>query len=162
MNKKVAIIRHAKSAWDYGIKDHERPLADRGIKDAHLVSSTLKGAFHPDLILASDANRARSTASIFISNLGMDAKKIHLNRDLYDFSGENLIEVIKNCDDIYNDLLIFGHNHALTFFVNKFGDTYIDNVPTSGVVIIEFDIQHWWNLKKGKTIKTIFPKHLRK
>jgi phosphohistidine phosphatase len=162
MNKKLAIFRHAKSSWDDNVNDHERPLTDRGIQDVHLVSSILKGEFHPDLILSSDATRARSTASIFTSNLGIDVKKILLNRDLYDFSGENLTEVIKNCDDIYNDLLIFGHNHALTFFVNKFGDTYIDNVPTSGVVIIEFDIQHWWNLKKGKTIKTIFPKHLRK
>lgn len=161
MNRKIALVRHAKSAWNYGVKDHERPLEDRGIRDANLVSNTLKGHFYPDLVLSSDAVRAKSTASIFAINLGIDEREIHLNRRLYDFSGDNLIEVIKNCDDCVYNLLIFGHNDALTYFVNQFGDANIDNVPTSGLVIIEFYIPRWSDLKKGKTIQTLFPKHLR-
>ena len=57
--------------------------------------------------------------------------------------------------------MVFGHNHAITHFVNKFGDKFIDNVPTCGVVIIEFDIDEWRNIKKGKTVKTIFPREFR-
>src|SRR5690606_306209 len=102
-----------------------------------------------------------STASIFLSNLNVN-NKVLLNPDLYDFSGEKLIEVITSCDDAHQDIMVFGHNHALTFFVNKFGDRYINNVPTCGVVVIDFDINHWKDLKKGKTIQTIFPKDLRK
>ncbi|WP_111307193.1 SixA phosphatase family protein [Confluentibacter sediminis] len=159
--KKLIIARHAKSSWEYDVVDHERPLNDRGLKDAHKVSNELKDKLNPELVLSSDALRARSTANIFISNLNIDTDKLYLNHDLYDFSGEKLIKVIKSCNDIYKELMIFGHNHAITYFVNKFGDKHIDNVPTSGVVIIEFDILNWKDLKLGKTINTIFPRDLK-
>ena len=80
---------------------------------------------------------------------------------LYDFSGGTLLDVIRNCDSSINSLLIFGHNHAITSFVNTYGNVYIDNVPTSGVVIIEFDINDWKNLQQGITINTIFPSDLK-
>lgn len=162
MSKKIILIRHAKSSWETNVTDHERPLNDRGVRDAHLVSNFIKNELHPDLVISSDANRAKSTASIFIANLNIATNKVRLNTDLYDFSGENLIKVIKSCDDSHHEIMIFGHNHALTFFVNKFGNIYVDNVPTCGVVIIEFDIDAWTDLKKGKTIRTVFPKDLKK
>jgi phosphohistidine phosphatase len=83
------------------------------------------------------------------------------NHELYDFSGENLIKVLKSVDNSINNLMVFGHNHAITHFVNTYGDTFIDNVPTCGVVIIEFDIENWKNLKSGKTTKTLFPRDLK-
>lgn len=160
MSKRIIIVRHAKSSWEGNEMDHERPLIERGIQDAHLVSNTLRNKIHPDLILSSDANRARSTASIFLSNLNV-SNKVYLTPDLYDFSGEKLVKVVTSCDDAHDALMVFGHNHALTFFVNKFGDKPIGNVPTSGVVIMDFDINHWKDLKKGKTTQTIFPKDLK-
>ena len=63
-------------------------------------------------------------------------------------------------NDVMN-VLIFGHNSAITDFVNKFGDVYIDNVPTSGLVCINFEINNWKDLKKGKTVTTLFPKELK-
>ena len=159
--KKLIVVRHAKSSWEHHVIDHERPLNDRGLDDAHKVSKYIKNKLNPDLVLSSDALRAKSTANIFISNLGIDTNKVHLNHDLYDFSGENLVRVIKSCNDIDNELMVFGHNHAITYFVNKYGDQYIDNVPTCGVVIMEFDILHWGHLKSGKTINTIFPRDLK-
>ena len=158
MGKRIIIVRHAKSSWQYDVRDHERPLSDRGIKDAHKISHECRKILNPDLIISSDATRARTTASIFISNLLIEKKVVHLNPNLYDFSGEKLIEVIKAFQNELNEILIFGHNHAITFFVNKFGDKYFDNVPTCGLVIIEFDINQWNDLKKGKTIKTMFPR----
>jgi phosphohistidine phosphatase len=57
--------------------------------------------------------------------------------------------------------MVFGHNHAITAFVNAYGSVYIDNVPTCGVVIIDFDINNWKDLNKGKTVKTLFPRDLK-
>jgi phosphohistidine phosphatase len=54
--------------------------------------------------------------------------------------------------------MIFGHNHALTAIANTYGDTYIDNIPTCGVVIIKFNISNWSQLAPGKIVKTIFPR----
>ncbi|MDO5980691.1 SixA phosphatase family protein [Flavivirga spongiicola] len=160
--KKLILIRHAKSSWKHNVIDHERPLNDRGFKDANLVSNDLKERpLNIDLVLSSDAMRAKTTANIFVSNLKIDTGIVHLNHELYDFSGTNLIEVLKACDDSVNTLMLFGHNHAITAFVNTYGDSYIDNVPTSGVVVIDFDIANWKNLNKGKTVRTLFPRDLK-
>ena len=60
----------------------------------------------------------------------------------------------------YNNLILFGHNSAITDFVNKFGDIFIDNVPTSGFVSIKFDCDSWETINKGKTDKIIFPRDI--
>jgi len=159
--RKITLVRHAKSSWEYNLTDHERPLNQRGINDAHIVSKAIYNKIKPDLILSSDAVRAKTTAQIFVSNLKIDSENIHLNNVLYDFSGNDLMRVIKNCDNSVGELMIFGHNNAITNFVNAFGSVYIDNVPTSGVTIIEFEIENWKDLKKGKTLETIFPRDLK-
>ncbi|GAA4944383.1 histidine phosphatase family protein [Algibacter agarivorans] len=160
--KKIIIVRHAKSSWEHNVTDHERPLNDRGYSDANLVSSHFKdNSLNIDFVISSDAMRTKTTANIFISNLNIDKNIFRLNHDLYDFSGSNLVEVVKRCEDSIDNLMVFGHNHAITAFVNTYGDSYIDNVPTCGVVIIAFDIKSWNNLKSGSTIKTLFPRDLK-
>jgi phosphohistidine phosphatase len=39
--KNLILIRHAKSNWDAPLQDLDRPLDQRGMKDAHLVSSRI-------------------------------------------------------------------------------------------------------------------------
>lgn len=159
--KKLIVVRHAKSSWEHQVIDHERPLNSRGIKDANTVSKLLKTEkLQIDSILCSDAVRTQKTAQIFISNLNLDNTLLSLSYDLYDFEGRNLIEVIKNGSNAINTLMVFGHNHAITSFVNHYGNKFIENVPTCGVVIIDFDIDSWVNLKKGNTISTLFPKEI--
>ncbi|MDA9070232.1 histidine phosphatase family protein [Arenitalea sp.] len=160
--KKLVLVRHAKSSWEHDVTDHQRPLKKRGFKDADMVSNSFKKiSLTADFLISSDAIRAKTTAEIFISNLNMDESIVRFTHDLYDFSGKSLLRVIKSCDDIINTLMVFGHNHALTDFVNTYGDKYIDNVPTSGLVIIEFDIDNWKDLKPGKTCYTLFPRDLK-
>lgn len=160
--KKIIIVRHAKSSWKHDVIDHERPLNNRGNSDANLVSNYFsENGLNVDFVISSDAIRTKSTANIFISNLNIDKSIFHLNHDLYDFSGSNLVKVIKGCNDSIDNLMVFGHNHAITAFVNTYGDSYIDNVPTCGVVIIAFDIESWKDLKSGSTIKILFPRDLK-
>ncbi|AJR04128.1 SixA phosphatase family protein [Siansivirga zeaxanthinifaciens] len=160
--KKLILIRHAKSSWKFNVIDHERPLETRGLNDALLVSKhLLRSQLEVDLVLCSDAIRTKKTAEIFNNCLKIDEKHIVFNHDLYDFEGSSLLKVIKSCNNSVDTLMVFGHNHALTYFVNTFGDRYIDNVPTSGVVIIEFNIDNWKDLKQGKTLQTLFPKDFR-
>lgn len=160
--KKITLVRHAKSSWKFNVIDHERPLNKRGENDAHLVSNWFhKFGIDVDMVFSSDAVRAKTTANIFITNLKIDQNIVSFEHDLYDFSGANLVRFIKSCDDAIDNLMIFGHNHAITAFVNTFGDMAIDNVPTCGVVILHFNIDSWKKLSQGKTIKTVFPKNLK-
>ncbi len=159
--KKIILVRHAKSSWEFNISDHERLLNSKGNNDAHKVSQAIYGKIKPELIVSSDAKRAKTTAEIFISNLKINPENLVLNNLLYDFSGHDLLRVIKSCDNSVNELMIFGHNNAITNFVNAYGSIYIDNVPTCGVTIIEFKIENWNEIIKGKTIETIFPRDLK-
>ena len=141
--KKLTLIRHAKSSWEHDVIDHERPLNDKGFNDANNLSGYLKNKnIIIDVVLSSDAIRAKTTADIFLKNLKIDASLMQLNHDLYDFSGSNLIKVVKSCNNNVNSLMVFGHNHAITAFVNTFANKFIDNVPTCGVVTIEFEIDN--------------------
>lgn len=160
--KTLILIRHAKSSWKHNVIDHERPLNNRGKSDSMLVSNYLADkALNPGSVLISDANRTKLTADQFIKMLQLKPEIIQYKNELYDFSGYDLISVIKSCDANINRLMIFGHNHAITAFVNTYGDKYVENVPTCGVVIIEFDINDWSDLKPGKTLMTLFPKDLK-
>ena len=160
--KKIILIRHAKSSWKHNVVDHERPLSNRGNNDAILVANHLiEKRLSPDLVLVSDAMRTRLTAETFIKTLHLDRNKVEYNHDLYDFSGYDLVRVIKKCDSKVDTLMVFGHNHAITAFVNTYGNEYIENVPTCGVVVINFEIDYWSDLKQGETMNTVFPRDLK-
>ncbi|MFB0910222.1 MAG: histidine phosphatase family protein [Flavobacterium sp.] len=160
--KNLILIRHAKSNWDAPLKDVDRPLDQRGMKDAHLVSSNILD-FIPKtyVIWSSIAKRASDTALIFAQNILYPIECIDYKKGLYTFDENQLEEVIKSCDTVFDSIIVFGHNAAITNFVNKFGDVSIDNVPTSGFVSIEFDTESWIEIKKGKTKKIIVPKDLK-
>ena len=160
--KILYLVRHAKSSWEYNVEDHKRPLKKRGVKDAFLVCKTLKNKeVSPFLILSSDAVRAKTTAELFIKNLELDSVDFSLKKSLYDFSGNQLMNVITSCDNSIDKLMVFGHNYAITNFVNTYGSKEIDNVPTCGFVEIHFEIDSWEQLKKGVTVKNVFPKDLK-
>ncbi len=160
--KEIIFIRHAKSSWDYDVSDRERPLKKRGINDSHLVSSYFKQFnFTPDAIFTSPAVRARKTCKIFVENLDISNGSLKIQEAIYDFGGNQLIGFIKSLDKKLNNIMIFGHNHALTSIVNSFGSKYIDNVPTSGLIHLRFDIDNWKDIKKGITILTVFPRDLK-
>jgi len=160
--KKLIIVRHGKSSWKYDVSDIERSLKKRGIADAISVCNEFKiMKLTPEIVFSSPAKRAFETCNIFLENLDFPYIKPRISTQLYDFGGNNLINFIKSINNNYNNVMIFGHNNAMTSFTNIYGDIYIDNLPTSGLVIFEFDIDDWKDLKPGKTVKIIIPKDLR-
>lgn len=160
--KTITFVRHGKSSWGYEVSDKDRPLKERGINDALLVSNTFKktmGAI--DFIYSSPANRALHTSMIFTRTLGFDLDKFQVNNSLYDFSGNDVLQFLKGLDNGLESVMIFGHNYAFTSLVNTLGDTYIENVPTSGLVQIQFKVSDWNELSEGTTSTKLFPKDLK-
>lgn len=159
--KKLILIRHGKSSWEMPIEDHERPLTNKGIKNSNFIFEKIqKNLPERFLIWSSTAKRAHDTAKIFNEVLNIPQELTVLKNDLYTFDASSLTKIIKNCKDTVPSLIIFGHNNAITDFVNTFGNKYIENVPTSGVVILEFEGESWDIIKNGKVIETLFPKDL--
>ncbi len=160
--KKIIFVRHGKSSWEYDVSDVDRPLKKRGNTDAGLVSEAFSSCdIRPEVVFSSPAKRAFETCKIFVRNLKIIEENVRINEDLYDFGGQNVVQFIKLMPDKYKTVIIFGHNHALTSIVNTYGNIYIDNLPTSGLVAIAFDIDNWKDLKQGETVKTIFPRDLK-
>ena len=160
--KSLILVRHAKSSWDFPVMDKQRPLIDLGIKNIQKVGrKAMEYLPKNHTIWSSTAVRASQTAKLFCESASLDQNQIIFKDSLYTFDGHNLESEIKKCDSDVENLILFGHNEAITNFVNKFGDKIIVNVPTAGLVFLQFEQNSWQNITKGKTIKVIFPKEIK-
>lgn len=158
--KELILIRHAKSAWDYPVDDRDRPLAEKGIRDIIRVTRELKGLPVPEAVFSSPANRALHTCMIAMKILDYSYDLLTISNQLYDFEGRQVAELVMQLDEKIQRVMLFGHNHAFTALANKWGDIVLDNVPTSGAICIQFDVDKWQDLNSGRTSFTIFPKTL--
>ncbi len=160
--KRLILVRHGKSAWGQNLPDDQRPLKKRGEKDGLLVARTFSTFFQkPVTLWSSPAVRALSTANIFKSELDVEDQYFNIKSSIYTFNSGDLYHQIQNCNPEIDTLMVFGHNPAMTNLVNNLGDSYVDNVPTTGLTVIDFETNSWKNLKNGKTILSLFPKNLR-
>lgn len=156
------MVRHAKSSWEHDVIDHKRPLKGRGFRDATLVSKYVANLVPaPEKIITSDATRALTTAEYFKKEMNISDDDFITNHSLYDFGGRNVMEIIKRLDNKWNRVMIVGHNHAFTSIANMLGNKYIDNLPTCGFVMIEFEEDKWEDVTSGKTVNTVFPRDLK-
>jgi len=160
--KKLYLVRHAKSSWEFDLDDHERPLSERGLHDAPLVAGHLKEKIEfPDKIISSDAVRAKTTAVLYLKSWGIETSKLELNAKLYDFNGREVEQIVRSTSNNINCLMIFGHNNAMTSLVNKWGDLDIDNISTAAFTEIVFKQKTWADIEKGITKRYIKPKQLK-
>ena len=160
--KELMLVRHGKSSWDYDVSDRDRPLKPRGIGDAHLIARALSPDFTiPDAVFSSPANRALHTCMILTRELGIPMDIVRIAPELYDFGGSGLRDFVHGLGDELHRVMLFGHNHAMTHTVNAWGDRYIENVPTSGFVHLEFGDTDWRDINFGKTRRVLFPKELK-
>ncbi|AWA30894.1 histidine phosphatase family protein [Flavobacterium magnum] len=159
--KNLILIRHAKSNWDDPVSDKQRTLTVNGLRDATLVAQHIKSHLPKKYqVWSSDAHRAVGTARAF-AIVFRENVEIDFSEDLYTFDALKLESIVRSIPDDYDCVIIFGHNEAITDFVNTFGSIFIDNVPTAGFVSIKFDTDSWQHISKGVTDKTVFPRDLR-
>ncbi len=160
--KTLYLIRHAKSSWEFDVDDHERPLNERGMKDAPLIAAHIKSLIKvPGRIISSDAIRAKTTAILYLQSLGIPQEQLELEPKLYEFEGSRVANIIRSCADDIDVLMVFGHNNAITSVVNQLGDRKIDNVSTAAFTAITFEQDTWAAIKDGITQHYIKPKQLK-
>jgi phosphohistidine phosphatase len=160
--KKLYLIRHAKSSWDNpGLVDFERPLNKRGLKDAAKMGKALKQSlFKPDYIITSSARRAHETAEIIAAKIEYPIEKVVIEEKIYDATTYDLVEIITELDDDLDTVVVFGHNPGMTSLANLLNDVKIDNIPTCGIFVIEFDVKFWRKIsgRNGTFVSFDFPK----
>jgi phosphohistidine phosphatase len=111
-NRKLVLFRHAKSAWP-DVPDHERPLAERGIRAAPVMGRWLRGAgVVPDLVLCSTARRARETWQFAQAGLAASPPASFEDR-IYGEDATGLLALIREVPPATGTLLLIGHNPAI-------------------------------------------------
>lgn len=107
-------MRHAKSDQSANMADIERPLNERGLRDAEKMGVWLKAQkIIPDRIVSSPALRARQTTQIVCKQLGRDFKDIIWDERVYEAGLGNLLDVISDHKQNANCLMLTGHNPVL-------------------------------------------------
>lgn len=157
MAKTLLILRHAKSSWAEAEKsDKDRALKAKGISDivntARSFAPKVQGL---DLIITSSANRAVHTAILFAETIGFPHDKIRIEPMVYQADEGELLEMIKSLPDAHQCVMVVGHNPTLTYLVNRFVANRIHELPTSGLVGVEFDINRWSELAPEK-VNSVF------
>lgn len=151
--KFLLLIRHAKSDWDDpSMKDIDRPLNDRGKKDAPIMAQRLLDKkIKIDAFISSPAKRARKTAEAFVKEYKKDKGDIIFDDKLYLAEPETFLEVIRQADNDFDTIAIFSHNPGITDFANSMNEEVrTDNIPTCGVFAIRVDTKKWKHIEEAK------------
>lgn len=133
--RKLVLFRHAKSAWP-DVPDHERPLANRGRRDAPAMGRWLRDVgCVPDWVLCSTACRARETWQLAETGLGA-APPVTFERGVYQASAAGLLGLIRRVPPAVGTLLVVGHDPAIQETALMVAATALDAVaaPEPGTV----------------------------
>ena len=152
--KTLFLIRHAKSSWgDTALPDKDRPLDDRGKRDAPKMGKRLaKRDVKPDLILSSPAMRALTTAEIMAKKLDYKLKDIVVDDRLYAGAVDDLLNVIHKLGDKLERVMLFGHNPELTELAHRLSSE-ITHMPTCAVAEFTFNAKSWSKIGKANLEK---------
>lgn len=151
--KTLYLVRHAKSSWDDPFQDDfDRPLNDRGRRDAPRMAKRLKEReIYPDLLISSPAQRALSTCMLMAETAGYPATNIQTDRRLYHASDEQILKIVHEIHNNNDSVVLFSHNPGLTEFANRLvAEPITDNIPTCGVVCVELPVASWKDITWGQ------------
>lgn len=153
--KRLLVLRHAKSSRaDASLEDWHRPLNDRGREDAPRVGEWLRERpVQPDLILTSDAVRARSTAQAVAKVIGI-TKEIVQEPGLYLAKPADIIDILAATPVDAQTVMIVGHNPGLEELVQQLTGDHIGLV-TAALVDLEIPIEHWSQLQNEPTASIV-------
>jgi phosphohistidine phosphatase len=143
--KTLILVRHAKSSWDApGLSDIDRPLNERGKKDAPEMANRLKARkLHIDLFVSSTAKRARKTAKYFAEEFDVKKDDIKLVEDLYLATTSAFQKTISELSDKHDVVAVFSHNPGITEFANSLTNVRIDDMPTCSMFALSIDTNSW-------------------
>lgn len=147
--KTLYLVRHAKATREEGRPDAERPLSERGRRDARKMGKRLaRRKTQPDLIVSSPARRALTTARIIGRRIGYSAKDIAVEGRLYPGRMAQLLVVIRGLRGRVNCVMLFGHNPGLLNLASHLSPT-IARLPTCAVAEFHFREKSWANVGSG-------------
>jgi len=143
-------MRHAKSSWDFeDLSDHDRPLNKRGRQDAPLMGRELMSReVTLDLLIASSAVRALTTATLVANELEYDTEKIAVEEGIYKADRAELLSIIKNIPNQFDSVMLVGHNNTISELANALSPDLVPTMSTAAVLGLTFECNTWAEIKK--------------
>lgn len=145
-------MRHAKSTWiEDSLNDFDRPLNERGMKDAPRMGRYLKELdIVPDHIICSPALRAKQTILKVSEELDLESEKIIWDEDLYFRGSTSYIHALKRVNGKSSVILITGHFPMVSDVVSTLiGRELTEHFSTAAIACVEVNIENWDDLDEG-------------
>jgi len=155
--RRLLLFRHAKATVATGHHDHKRALIDRGRRDAARIATFLKvSGLVPELVVHSDAHRARETAETAL-DLWPRSVEARCEPRLYEASRPEVEAIVRALPDAFATIMLVGHNPSVADVANHLVGEGAEfdlmrlssKFPTAGVAAIEFAAAHWRDVKPG-------------
>lgn len=145
--KRLTLIRHAKSSWDHPeLRDIDRPLAQRGLRDAPRIGKYLLERWIVfDQIISSPAKRAHETAKLVAHNMWRDEWAIETSTLLYESwnsDGNDILEYVSKHAKGESTAIV-GHNDSFERLALRLSQWEICRFPTCAVASFVFEIEDW-------------------
>lgn len=152
--KVLYLVRHAQSSWnDAKLADRERPLTDKGKRDATKMGKRLaESEVAVDVIVSSPAQRAHATAEVIARKLDFKRKDIVQDERLYSGEVDDLLQLIQEVGGDHKRVMLVGHNPLISELVLHLAGKDV-NLPTCAVAVLRFDTKSWAKIARKKLEK---------
>jgi phosphohistidine phosphatase len=162
--KTLLLMRHAKSSWkNQEVADHERPLKERGKKDAPLMGKLIfEKELIPQLIISSSAVRSRLTAEAFVESVNYNGEVEYID-SFYMAEPATYLEKLRTLPDELERVMIIGHNPGLEGLVQILSHR-VESLSTSAIAYLVLPIKEWQELSEdtdGELIELWRPRDFR-
>ncbi len=140
------------------------PAGNRSFLLRYRNSEGVERKLKLDCIVSSSAKRAEQTVRILAKAIDYPRKRICFSEAIYLADENGLYRILRSCDDKVNTLLLVGHNFGITDFAASISGTQIKNIPTCGIVAMEFDMDSWQQVQPntGRLLFFDWPKKYKK
>ncbi len=158
----LMLMRHGKAARQFEeLTDYERPLTERGVRDAVLIHELIgEAGLEVDRVIASGARRARLTGEIIAGLAGLPLSSLQLEEQLYLSETETLLTSLRQLPEGVRSPLLVAHNPGMQELVSLLAGSDIGRFPTSGTALLRFSGAAWDELAPSavELLELITPK----
>ena len=154
MTRTVHLMRHAKSDWNTGLPDHDRPLNKRGRRAAGNIQKLISDQeMYVDLILCSSAMRTRETMEGIIGGFP-EVPEVSIEDGLYGASAGELLTRLQAVEERIATVMVIAHQPGIQTLALSLAGGGLEypkleaGFPTAALATIDFD-SDWADLAPG-------------